>query len=189
MEHRMNVEFNNQAKFIFNWLWKRIKCSQFFRNYKNAWTDICQKKIAGLKILICWRLDVMYRNMKKRIKDRASIGKWINRLNQMMRASNNTAAVENGLTDMMRGESMRGGTNDSASASMIGAWNDTAAVDNGLIHETIDPSQNKTTDKLPNLGSTDLIRGGSNNTPAVSKISCPVIDMTQYSFEDQLDGK
>ncbi len=24
---------------------------------------------------------------------------------------------------------------------------------------------------------------------AISKISCPVIDMTQYSFEDQLDGK
>jgi hypothetical protein len=23
----------------------------------------------------------------------------------------------------------------------------------------------------------------------VSKISCPVVDMTQYSFEDQLDGK
>jgi hypothetical protein len=51
------------------------------------------------------------------------------------------------------------------------------------------PSQNKTTDKLQNFGWTDLIRGGSNNTVAVSKISCPVIDMTQYSFEDQLDGK
>ncbi len=27
MEHRVNIEFNNQAKFIFNWLRKRIKCS------------------------------------------------------------------------------------------------------------------------------------------------------------------
>jgi hypothetical protein len=72
---------------------------------------------------------------------------------------------------------------------MIGAWNDTASVDNVLIHETIDPSHNKMTDKLQNFGSTDLIRGGSNNTAAVSKISCPVIDMTQYSFENQLDGK
>jgi hypothetical protein len=27
MEHRVNVEFNNQAKFIFNWLRKRIKRS------------------------------------------------------------------------------------------------------------------------------------------------------------------
>ena len=49
--------------------------------------------------------------------------------------------------------------------------------------------QNKTTDKSQNFGLTDLIRGGSSNTVAVSKISCPVIDMTQYSFEDQLDGK
>ncbi len=77
MEHRVNVEFNNQAKFISNWLQKRIKRSQFCRNYKNAWTDICQKKISGLKISICWRSGVTYRNMKKRIKERVSIGKWI----------------------------------------------------------------------------------------------------------------
>ncbi len=128
--------------------------------------------------------------MKKWIEEGVSIGKWINGLTQMMRASNNTKAVENGSTDMMRGGMIRGGTNNSAAASMIGAaWNDTAAVDNGLIHETVDPSQNKTTDKLQNLGSTDLIRGGSNNTAAASKISRPVIDMTQYSFEDQLDGQ
>ena len=97
----------------------------------------------------------------------------------MMMASNNTAAVENGSTDMMRGGTMRGGTNDSVAASMIGAWNNTVAVDNGLIHKTIDPLQNKTTDKWQNLGSTNLIRGGLNNTAAVSKLSCPVIDMTQ----------
>ena len=72
---------------------------------------------------------------------------------------------------------------------MIGAGNNTAAVDNGWISETKDPSQNKATDKSQNFGSTNLIRGGSNNTGAVSKISCPVIDMTQYSFDDQLDGK
>jgi hypothetical protein len=81
------------------------------------------------------------------------------------------------------------GTNDSAAASMIGAWNDTVAVENGWISKTEDQLQNKTTDKLQNFGSTNLIRGGSNNTAAVSKISCPVIDMTQYSFDDQLDGK
>jgi hypothetical protein len=52
MEHRVNVEFNNHTKFIFNWLQKRIKRSCFCRNYKNAGNDICQKKIAGLKILI-----------------------------------------------------------------------------------------------------------------------------------------
>jgi hypothetical protein len=68
--------------------------------------------------------------MKKRIKERVLIGKWINGLNQMMRASNDTAAVENGLTDMMRGGMIRGGTNNSAAASMIGAGNDTAAVEN-----------------------------------------------------------
>ncbi len=153
IEHRVNVEFNNQAKVIFNWLRKRIKCSQFHRNYKNAWKDICQKKIAGLKILICWHSGVIYRNMKKRIKERVSIGKLINGLNQMMRASNNSVAVENGSTDMMRGGTMRRGMNDSASASMIGAWNNTAAVDNGLIHETIDPSQDKTADQSQNLDS------------------------------------
>ena len=75
MQHGMNVEFNNQAKFIFKWLRKRIKCSQFYRNYKHAWTDICQKKIVGLKILICWHLGVIYRNIKKRIKERVLIGK------------------------------------------------------------------------------------------------------------------
>ncbi len=120
--------------------------------------------------------------MKKQIKERVLIGKWINGLNQMMRASNDTAAVENGLPDMMRGGTMRGGRNNSVAASMIGAWNDTVAADNGLIHETVDPSQNKTTDKLQNFGSANLIRGGLNNTAAVNKISCPVIDMTQYSF-------
>ena len=120
--------------------------------------------------------------MKKWITERVSIGKWIHGLNQMMRASNNTAAVKNGSTDMMRGGTMNGGTNDSAAASMIGAWNDTAAVENGWISETENPLQNKTMDKLQNFGSTDLIRGGSNNTAAVNKISCPVIDMTQYSF-------
>jgi hypothetical protein len=122
--------------------------------------------------------------MKKWITERVSIGKWIHGLNQMMRASNNTAAVKYGSTDMMRG-----GTNDSVAASMIGAWNYTAAVENECISEMEDPLQNKTTDESQNFGLTNLIRGGSNNTAAVSKISCPVIDLTQYSFEDQLDGK
>ncbi len=72
---------------------------------------------------------------------------------------------------------------------MMGAWNDTAAIENGWKSGTENPLQNKKTDKLQNFGSTDLIRWGSNNTAAVSKISCLVIDMTQYSFEDQLDGK
>jgi hypothetical protein len=93
--------------------------------------------------------------MKKLIKERMLIGKWINGLNSwlldntvavendnmsatenpsqndiisdtdhqlqkhdltnlMMRASNNTAAVENGLTNLMRG-----GTNHRAAASMM----------------------------------------------------------------------
>jgi hypothetical protein len=163
--------------------------------------------------------------MKKRMKERMSIGKWIHGLNSwlldntaagendnisetenplqnykisdtdhqsqnhgltnlMMRASNDTAAIENGLTDVMRG-----GTNNSVAGSIMGAWNDTAAVENGWISKMEDPLQNKTTDKLQNFGLADLIRRGSNNTAAVTKISCPVIDMTQYSFEDQLDGK
>ncbi len=88
-----------------------------------------------------------YEEMDLRESVNKELGKWINGLNQMMRESNNTAEIENGLTDMMRGGTMRGGTNDSAAARMIGAWNDTAAVDNGLIHETVDPSHNKTTDK------------------------------------------
>jgi hypothetical protein len=79
--------------------------------------------------------------------------------------------------------------NNSAAASMMGVWNDTAADENGWISKTENPSQNKMTGKLKNFGLTNLMRGGSNNTAAVSKISCPVIDMTHYSFEDQLDGK
>ncbi len=75
MEHRVDVEFNNQAKFICNWLLKSIKCSQFCRNYKNTWINICQKKIAWLKILICWRSSVIYSNIKKWIKERVLIGK------------------------------------------------------------------------------------------------------------------
>jgi hypothetical protein len=61
---------------------------------------------------------------------------------------------------------------------MMGAWNDTVAVENGWISKTENPSQNKTTDESQNFGSTNLIRGGSNKTVAVSKISCPVIDIT-----------
>jgi hypothetical protein len=45
-------------------------------------------------------------------------------------------------------------------------------------------------DTAENSGLINLVRGGGwNNSTAVSKISCPVIDMTQYSFEDQMDGK
>jgi hypothetical protein len=62
--------------------------------------------------------------MKKRIKERVLIGKWINGLNQMMKASNNSGAVENGSRDMMREGTMRGRTNNSAAASMIRAWKD-----------------------------------------------------------------
>ena len=36
-----------------------------------------RRKIAGLKILICWCSGVIHRNMKKRIKERMSIRKWI----------------------------------------------------------------------------------------------------------------
>jgi hypothetical protein len=56
-------------------------------------------------------------------------------INLMMRASNDTAAAENGLTNLMRG-----GTNNSVAASMMGAWSDTAAVENGWISDTEDPS-------------------------------------------------
>jgi hypothetical protein len=65
----------------------------------------------------------------------------------------------------------------------------TAAVESGWISKMEDPLQNKTTDKSQNFGLNNLIKGGLNNTAVVSNISCPVVDMTQYSFEDQLDGK
>jgi hypothetical protein len=113
--------------------------------------------------------------MKKWIKERMLIGKWIHEFNTwlldntaavendnifetenplqndkisgtdhqlqnhgsknlMMRASNDTAAVENGLPNLMRGE-----RNHSAAASMMGAWNDTVAVQNGWISKTDNP--------------------------------------------------
>jgi hypothetical protein len=92
--------------------------------------------------------------MKKWINERVLI--WINGLNQMMMASKDTVEIKNGLTDRMRRRTMRGGTNNSAASSMIGAINDTVAVDNGLIHENVDRLHNKTTDKLHNLGSANL---------------------------------
>ncbi len=48
---------------------------------------------------------------------------------------------------------------NSVAASMMGACNNTAAVETGWIPETENPSQNKTTDKLQNFGSTNLIGG------------------------------
>ncbi len=185
MQHRVNIEFNNQAKFVFNWLRRSSKRFQFHRKYKNAWTNICQKKIARLKILICWHSGVIYRNMKKRIEERMLIGKWINGLNSWQ--LDNTAAVEN--DNISETENPLQNDKNSAAASMMGTWNDTAAVEKGWISKTENPLQNKTTDKLENIDSTNIIRGRLNNTAAVSKISCPVIDMTQDSFEDQLDGK
>jgi hypothetical protein len=157
----------------------------FCRNYKNDWTNICQKKIAGLKILICWRSGVIYRNMKKRIKERMSIGKWINGLNSWL--LDNTAAVEN--DNVSETENPLQNDKNSAAAIMVGAWNDTAAVENGWISVAENPSQIKTTESCRILVRPILLGGGWNNTAAVSKILCPVIDMTQYSFEDLLDGK
>jgi hypothetical protein len=135
MQHRVNIEFNNQAKFIFNWLQMSSKCSQFCRKYKNAWINICQKKIARLKILICWRSGVIYKNMKKQIKERMLIGKWINGLNSWQ--SDNTGAVEN--DNISETENPLQNDKNSVAASMMGAWNDTAAVEKGWISKTENP--------------------------------------------------
>jgi hypothetical protein len=44
-------------------------------------------------------------------------------------------------------------------------------------------------DQLQKIDLIDLVRGGSNNTAAVSKIAGAVIDMSQYSYEEQTCGK
>ncbi len=93
--------------------------------------------------------------MKKQIKERMLIEKWINGLNTWL--LDNTAAVEK--DNISETENPLQNDNNSAAASMMGAWNDTAAVENGWISETKNPSQNKTTDKLHNFGSTGLLRG------------------------------
>jgi hypothetical protein len=185
MQHKVNIEFNNQAEFIFNWLWRNIKHSWFCRNYKNAWTNICQKKIAGLKILICWHLGVTFRNMKRWIKERMSIGKWINGLNSWL--LDNTGAVENDNISETK-----------IPCRIIKIVQQLAWWGRGMIQWLLKmdgyPRQkiHRRTKQLISrriLVQPILLGGGSNNTAAISKISCPVIDVTQYSFEDQLDGK
>jgi hypothetical protein len=71
--------------------------------------------------------------------------------NLMMKASNDYAAVENGLTNLMMGEQ---------AASMMGAWNDTAAVENGWISKTVKPLQNKMTDKSQSFWFNQSYEGG-----------------------------
>jgi hypothetical protein len=44
MQHGMNVEFNNQAKFIYTWLWRSIKRSQFCKNYKTLGPTFVRRK-------------------------------------------------------------------------------------------------------------------------------------------------
>jgi hypothetical protein len=85
--------------------------------------------------------------MKKWIKERMSIEKWINGLNRWL--LDNTAAVEN--DNLSETKNPLQNDKHSAAASMMGAWNDTADVENGCISETKNPSQNKTTDKSQNF--------------------------------------
>ena len=63
--------------------------------------------------------------MKKWIKERMSIGKWINGLNSW--PLDNTGAVEN--DNISETENPLQNDKNSAAASMMGAWNDTAAVE------------------------------------------------------------
>ncbi len=84
-------------------------------------------------------------------------------IERWMKALNRFLLKNGSSTEQMRSKSQQ-----PAPANNRGAFNDTAE-NSGLIN---------------------LVRGGGwNNSTVVSKISCPVIDMTQYSFEDQMDGK
>ncbi len=83
--------------------------------------------------MIRLRSWVIHQNMKKQIKERILIGRWKVALNRrlldntsavgesdknlMMGASNNVAAVKNASTNLV----VRGGLNDCAAASMMGA--------------------------------------------------------------------
>ncbi len=78
--------------------------------------------------------------MKKWIKERMLIGKWINGLNSWL--LDNTAAVEN--DNISETKYPLQNDKNSAAASMMGAWNSTAAVENGWISETKNLLQNKT---------------------------------------------
>jgi hypothetical protein len=65
-ERRVDVQFNNQAKYICNWLQRTIKRSIFCRNFANSWNNFCNRKIAGLKVLIFWRSWKIKQYMKKK---------------------------------------------------------------------------------------------------------------------------
>jgi hypothetical protein len=68
-ERRVDVQFNNQPKYICNWLRRTIKRSLFCRNFANSWNNFCNRKIAGLKVLIFWRLWKIKQYMKKNERD------------------------------------------------------------------------------------------------------------------------
>jgi hypothetical protein len=51
------------------------------------------------------------------------------------------------------------------------------------------PLEEETPDQLQNIDLIDLVRGGSNDTAAINKIAGAVIDMSQYSYEEQTSGK
>ena len=81
-ERKVNFEFNKQAKYICIWLRRATKRSIFCRTVTNSWTKICNRKIAGLKILIFWRSWVINRHMKKKMNETMSMEMWINGLNR-----------------------------------------------------------------------------------------------------------
>ena len=68
-ERRVNDQFNKQAKYICNWLERTIKRSIFRRNFANSWNNFCNRKIAGLKVLICWHSWKINQYMKKNERD------------------------------------------------------------------------------------------------------------------------
>jgi hypothetical protein len=72
---------------------------------------------------------------------------------------------------------------------MMGALNDTAAVEDGKIYKTENSSEQEMPDQLQMIDSIDLVKGGSNNTAAMSKIAGAVIVMSHYSYEEQTCGK
>ncbi len=82
-ERRVNDQFNKQAKYLCNWLERTIKRSIFRRNFANSWNNFSNRKIAGLKVLICWHSWKINQYMKK-MKETVSKERWMKALNRFL---------------------------------------------------------------------------------------------------------
>ena len=83
IERKVNSH-NKEAEYICKWLLRARKLSIFRRTVTNSWTKICNRKIAGLKIMIFLRSCVINRINRLVKKNMKETERWINGLNRWL---------------------------------------------------------------------------------------------------------